>query len=431
MKEYIGKFKILKTLGEGATSTVYLGLDEFSGQQVAIKVAKSEIQSQLYTMLLNEVSLAGKLKHPHITAIYDAGLDEGQLYIVMEYAEGQELGDFARDHSELSLDTLISIFFKCCNAFGYAHEHGIIHRDIKPDNIIVREKIGNSLHVKIADFGASLSKKSLRGYLEGMVGTPSYLPPEMIMGKEADHRADIYSFGVVMFELFAGYVPYKGTSMETLFDDILECPVPRLAEIDPHIPGNISDIVFRCMQKNPHERFQNWSEIESALMDSEASELPAITDIDDADDITDFQKFLFLKNLKFFNEINDRKLWEILSICNWYHLPAGEIIVQEGEKSRALYILIDGRLRVEKEGYLLAYCDPGYVIGEVSYAQGNKAPRSASVLSETDVLIVEIEPEDLENSSDSLLAAFQEILLKILAERLVDRTDDLVKVSRS
>ena len=426
MKDHIGKFRLERKLGEGATSTVYLGQDDFTGKSVAIKIAKKELfenqsatqAKSLQNMLINEVSLAGKLNHPHIVSIYDAGLEDDLLYIVMEYVNGITLTSLVDSEAKPELDELISIFFKCCNALGYASEHGIIHRDIKPDNIMVIEKYQGGYNVKVTDFGAALSTESMRKMEEGVVGTPAYLSPEMVKGLSIDQRSDIYSFGVIMYQVLSGRLPYSANSLNELMQMIVSEPVTDIQSHYPELPNEYAEIVEKCIQKNPEDRYQSWDELECALISARSNLQSKQSSSEDIEQASDLEKFLMLKNLKFFKEVSDRKLWEILSICYWYQLPEGEVIVEDGAKGNTLYILVKGHLRTEKGGVFLGIIDPGYAIGEVAFVQGIEHTRTATVISETDITIIEIEPEDLHSASDSLKSAFQEILLKILAERL-------------
>lgn len=425
MKQNFGKFHVQRKLGEGATSTVYLGKDEFTGKLVAIKVADKDIFAnetvgyKFQSMFINEVSLAGKLRHPHIVSLYDAGIEDEQLYIVMEYVEGNTLKHYISEENPLSFDDINSIFFRCCNALGYAAEKGVIHRDIKPDNILLQEKRYGGFDLKIADFGASLSQHSQRKQIDGVIGTPAYLSPEIICGgKSVDLRTDIYSFGVVMYQLLCGEVPFQADTPQQLFEKIMHEQPVSLAHRKPGIPEVYVKIINRCMQKNPDERYQSWHDIELELtrfyLDEKAGR-DAASNQDEPDEI---EKFLLLKNLKFFRELTDRKLWETLSIGYWYRLEAGEVVIQDGDEGNTLYVLAAGRLKTLKEGRTLGYIEPGYTIGEVAFVQGEKRLRTATVVCETDVIIVELEPGDLAQVSDSLLSSLQKILLQVLAERL-------------
>jgi serine/threonine protein kinase len=439
MIEHIGKFRLEKKLGEGATSVVYLGHDDFADKSVAIKIARKELfddqsvtqANNLQNMLINEVSLAGKLKHPHIVAIHDAGLEDDLLYIVMDYVNGMTLNNLIQSEKKPQLDELISIFFKCCNALGYASEHGIIHRDIKPDNIMLVEKYLGGYNVKVTDFGAALSTRGMKKIEEGkVVGTPAYLSPEMVQGLSVDQRSDIYSFGVIMYQAFTGRYPYTAKNLNDLMNMILKEPINPIQSYYSELPDTYISIVEKCLKKNPEERYQSWDELEHELISSRSALHGNENGHEDIEDASDLEKFVMLKNLKFFNQVSDRKLWEVLSICYWYQLPSEEVIVQDGAKGNTLYILVEGRLRIEKNGVSLGKIQPGYVIGEVAFVQGIEQVRTATVISETEVVIIEIEPEDIEKASDSLKSAFQEILLKVLAERL-DRVSKLASSNQN
>ena len=215
MSKKLGKYELIKKLGEGATSTVYLGRDPFAQRDVAIKVATPEIlgdpdKGRLYSHLfLNEASLVGKLNHPHIVQIYDAVVAEKLCYIVMEYVPGHTLEEHARPGHLLPMDRVVELIFKCTRALDFAHRIGITHRDIKPANILMS---GES-DIKISDFGAAIIGGNARTQVSG-VGSPAYMSPEQVQEESLDHRTDIYSLGVVMFQLLTGQLPYEGRSEE-------------------------------------------------------------------------------------------------------------------------------------------------------------------------------------------------------------------------
>ena len=216
--ERIGKYEIRERLGEGMTSIVYLAHDSFANRDVAIKRLYSEalndpLRGQLYRRLMvTEASLAGKLNHPHIVQIYDAVLSDDESYIVMEYVAGGTLEPFCQPDNLLPYDRLVEIIFKCTRALDYAYHEGITHRDIKPANILLANRDNLGGDIKISDFGAALLATETDKTQVSGVGSPAYMSPQQVRELQLDHRTDIYSLGVVMYQLLSGRLPFHASN---------------------------------------------------------------------------------------------------------------------------------------------------------------------------------------------------------------------------
>jgi len=227
-EEILGKYRLIRKLGQGATSTVYLGHDPFANREVAIKVLKQEIlndpkMGKMYQRQLdNEASLAGKLSHPHIVAIYDALISDDTSYIVMEYVSGGTLEKYAEPNNLLSVDRVVEYMFKCCRALNYAQFNGVIHRDIKPANMLLTMD-GD---IKISDMGAALLLNIEQTQISN-IGSPGYMSPEQVRGEVLTHQTDIYSLGVVMYRLLTGHTPFQADNLANLCQQILHAtPLP-------------------------------------------------------------------------------------------------------------------------------------------------------------------------------------------------------------
>jgi len=206
----IGKYDIRKQLGKGATGTVYLAVDTFSGKEVALKVIEPEVfkdpefGSVYRSQFLNEASLAGKLKHPHIVGILDAVVQEDSGHIAMEVVSGGDLSQHVSADTLLPVADVLQIGFKCCGALAYAFNEGIVHRDIKPANIMIAQ----GTDVKIADFGVALLRKA-QAVQTASIGSPYYMSPEQLEEAPLTHHSDMYCLGVVLYELLAGALPFE------------------------------------------------------------------------------------------------------------------------------------------------------------------------------------------------------------------------------
>src|SRR5205085_2802734 len=206
----IGKYSVLSELGQGASAVVYLGEDPFNDRKVAVKVAKRDIEmgeeeaKRFEKLFLNEASLAGKLNHPNIVAVYDAVVDGDQRYIVMEYVPGGSLKKFCSESNLLPVRQAVLVIFKMCRALDYAFQNGVIHRDIKPANILLSDRDD----IKISDFGTAKISQSEHTQIDGFLGSPAYMSPEQINEESPSAQSDIWSLGVVMYELLTGRLPF-------------------------------------------------------------------------------------------------------------------------------------------------------------------------------------------------------------------------------
>ncbi|MGB2696444.1 MAG: serine/threonine-protein kinase [Candidatus Zixiibacteriota bacterium] len=262
-----GRYKILEPLGKGAMGTVYKGEDPAIDRLIALKtirldllVSEEEIK-ELKDRLIMEAQAAGRLSHPNIVTIYDVG-EEGDLqYIAMEYLDGYTLDKLMKKKTELNYRIVAKLIIQVCDALSYAHQNGIVHRDIKPANIMILE----DFNVKVMDFGIARFGATSMTQPGVAVGTPSYISPEQLQGKPADKRADIFSTGVVLYELLTRHKPFRGEDINSLMYCILnEVPIAP-SVINDRIPTIFDRIVEKTMAKNPDERYQDASEISDLL----------------------------------------------------------------------------------------------------------------------------------------------------------------------
>ena len=265
---HFGRYKVIKPIGKGAMGTVYKGLDPAIDRLVALKtirldnIAEQDEMEELRQRLIREAKAAGKLSHPNVVTIYYVG-EEGSLqYIAMEYLEGSTLESLLKRGLDWDYRMLSKVMIQACEALDYAHENGIVHRDIKPANIMILE--GNK--VKVMDFGIARLDKSASMTHEGTtLGTPNYISPEQLKGQPVDRRSDIFSLGVVFYEVLTGEKPFKGDTISALIYSILHTEPPRPSEINLDIPRIFDKIVAKAMVKDPDVRFQRAKEIADIL----------------------------------------------------------------------------------------------------------------------------------------------------------------------
>lgn len=267
MAEKIGRYEIIKTIGQGAMGLVYKARDPMIDRIVAIKTIRQD--SNLFARDAEEVKgrfrreaqVAGKLSHPGIVTIYDVGEEGGLFYIVMEYVEGETLDRIIDAKRLPDLDKSIDLMLQVCDAIGYAHKNGIIHRDIKPANVMIVDK----KLVKVMDFGIARIASSDMTQTGKVIGTPNYMSPEQVMGVKVDHRTDIFSLGVALYELLTGEKAFPGESITTVIYRILhEDPIsPRKLKLQ--LPSSLDYIVNKAISKDIEKRYQNVEEFTKDL----------------------------------------------------------------------------------------------------------------------------------------------------------------------
>jgi len=262
-----GRYQVLEPIGRGAMGTVYKGLDPAIDRLVALKTIRLDFAAnpdevaEMRERLLREARAAGKLSHPNIVTIYDAGQEEGYQYIAMEFIEGTTLEKYIHKKAEINFKIIAQILIQVCDALDYAHSHGIVHRDIKPANIMVLE----NFQVKVMDFGIARFGQANLTQTGMAMGTPNYMPPEVLKGKVADKRSDIFSFGIMAYELLTGKRPFRGPTISALIYTILnDTPLPP-SQVNNRVPDLFDRIVEKCLKKNPDERYQTAAEVSTEL----------------------------------------------------------------------------------------------------------------------------------------------------------------------
>ena len=400
MLERIGKYEIKKVLGKGNLGTVYLGVDPFANTEVAVKLIDANVFQDptqgrvLRKQFLNEASLAGKLVHPHIVSILDAEIGKDCNYVVMEYVPGGSLAKFTRAKSLLPIKDVIEIGFKCCGALDYASRQGIVHRDVKPANIMVVSKT----EVKVTDFGAAYLQKGLSTQILN-IGSPAYMSPEQINAKTLTQHSDMFSLAVILYELLTGQQPF-------LFEE----PLPP-SRLRPSLTPDFDRVLLLALKKNPQHRYPGW--VDFALELAKIGQLSVYQQ-----DVLDSEKYPALRGMEVLKELTDAEIWEMVNAGRWRRLPAQSVILHENELGQSLFFLTRGHVKVTKHGRLLSTLRGGECFGEMSYIRDGVLPRQATVESLTEVVIAEFKNAALERLSDSCQLHFARALMRTLVDRL-------------
>ena len=286
------RYEIIKTIGEGGMANVYLANDTILDRKVAIKVLRGDLSNdeKFIRRFQREALSVSNLSHPNIVEVYDVGEEDGQYYIVMEYIEGKTLKQLLKKRETLTLPEVIDIMLQLTDGLAHAHESYIIHRDIKPQNIMI---LDNGL-VKITDFGIAMALNATQlTQTNSVMGSVHYLPPEQANGKSATVKSDIYSLGILMYELITGSVPFKGDNAVEIALKHMKEKIPSIRKQNPTIPQTVENIVIKATAKNPRNRYDSVKEMHEDLeVCMEKENVKKVTfeypenDIDDSEPIT-------------------------------------------------------------------------------------------------------------------------------------------------
>jgi len=417
---HVGKYEVKQLLGKGATGSVYLAVDPFAQREVAIKVLEKlssdpeEARRQL-RFFQNEAALAGKLRHPHIVSIYDAGLDDVSAgdpvrYLVMEVVDGPALTKYCDPKGLLDPMQAMEIAYKCCKALEFANTLGVVHRDIKPANILTKGSAAE-LDIKVSDFGAAQLARSDVTQVSG-VGSPAYMSPEQVRGEEIDFRSDMFSLGGVVYHLLTGSRPFDGATTYELIDNIITIPAKPPSQLRQGVPAGVDDLVMRALGKTRDDRYSSWDEFAEGLAKLLGQQRAK-------QDLSDAEKFSASRRLAFFKRFTDVELWEAVRASRWELHSAGATLIKEGTSDVHFFILASGMLKVTQRGKLLNAVSAGECVGEMAYARRDSSQvRSATVTAIEPSWAMRMKVDDIDALSESCRARFNEAFLAIMAQRL-------------
>ncbi len=423
MPSRLGKYEVLEEIARGGMGIVYLGYDSFVDREVAIKVQHNDSvvggdrAARNRKLFFNEAHTAGRLHHPNILSIFDAGVEGDICYIVMELIEdGNTLKPFCKPESLLPVDKVIEMVFKCAKALEYAHRNGVVHRDVKPGNILVTQ----DLDVKVGDFSIALFTESDMSVTQplGVMGSPLYMSPEQINDREVDSRTDLFSLGVILYELLTGRHPFAADKISTLLNKVINDQPTALRFFRNDLPANLEQVIERALAKDPEQRYQSGLEF--------AADLSTIGDLGGAeDDLHSQERFNAVRQLDFFSDFADAEIWEILRATLWQDYQPGEEIITEGEVDDAFYVIVSGSVLVRKGSKSIAILRRGDCFGEMGYI--TKTKRTATILVTSLVSIMKINATLVEQLSKDTQLRFHRVFLRTLVDRLSRASDQLTQ----
>jgi eukaryotic-like serine/threonine-protein kinase len=270
----LGRYELTTRLGGESSGDVYLARDPKINRRVAIKAfdLKRECEpgerAGARARFLREAEAAGRLNHPNIVTVYDADESDGIVYIAMEYVAGRPLSDFVERDALLPSETVLRLLADAADALGYAHRHGVVHRDIKPANIMY-DSLSKTL--KLTDFGTARLMDDARTRAGIVLGTPSYMAPEQLEGRNVNGHTDLFALGVTLFQLLTGQLPFRGNSMTDLMFVIANEPHRPIGSLRPELPAAVEAIVDRALAKSPFDRPRDGAEMARGLRDAAAA----------------------------------------------------------------------------------------------------------------------------------------------------------------
>lgn len=413
----IDKYHVLDVVGSGSMGTVYTAYDSFSDRDVAIKVCAmgpEDVKGEdalTRNLFLNEAQIASSLDHPNIVRILDAGEHVKQPYIVMEHlGSSKTLKSWCG--APVPVEKVASVIYKCARALDYAHRRGVIHCDIKPSNIMLTAE-GDA---KIGDFG--IAKWALtESAVEAPMGSPLYMSAEQTRRGELTHQTDLYSLGVVMYELLAGRPPFRAPTLMELLEVIRSEEPPSIRELRPEVPEGIEYMLDCALAKDPVDRYQSGGEMASDLA-AVFSEIELLHS-----GLSDDEKFRMVRDLEFFEEFRDDEVWEVARACLWESHSPEDCIISEGTMEFCFYIITAGDVAVRKRGVELRTLARGDCFGEMGLMAN--AVRTATIVAKDEVSLIKISASMMEQSPVGCQLRFNKAFVRTLVERLSQVSDEL------
>ena len=423
----IGKYELIRPIGDGNMGTVYLARDPFSLQDVAIKIATPKpadderIARRRRKLFYIEAKAAGMLRHPNIVATIDAGVEDDRRYLVMEYVQGASTLDrFCKPDNLLPIEHVVGTMLKCAIAFDFAHNEGVVHRDIKPKNIMLTQ----DNEVKICDFGLALITSSDINDTQvmGRLGSPRYMSPEQVSEEMVTNQSDIFSLGVVTYELLTGVSPFKADNISAIARRITREAHKPLTEYRDDIPPALVHIVDRTLKKHPAGRYQTAMDL--------AGDLSLVHDEirHTTNQLSSTRQFERVSRLSFFEAFEESEVLETVKAGEWQDYKAGDQIIIEGEFDKSFYLLISGKVSVRRADFEVDVLRPGATFGELGFIV-NQA-RTATIVAQDKVTVLKVRSSLIERTSVNCQLRFQKAFLKNLAERYCSTMNFIARSKR-
>jgi len=412
----IGRYEIVKKLGQGSKGAVYLGTDPYIERRVAIKIYRlpndnvAKDVEKYKKKFFTEAQLAGRLLHPNIVTVYDADLYEDLCYITMEYVDGATFDKYCKPDTLLPVEKVLEMVFSVCKGLEYAHQNSVIHRDIKPSNLI----LSSEGQVKITDFSIAYVKRSQSTLETGIFGSPSYMCPEQIKEESITEKSDLFSLGSVLFELLAGLKAFDGENEYAIMYKIVNEEPSQIFHLRPELPEIIGEILDKALAKDPSERYQS-------AMDFAYDLRLALHEVQNTPkESLDSELLNYIQTLPFFHNFTESQINEILSVTDVVKVEGNKTIIQEGEIDDSFYILISGQVVVRKGKKDVTTLEKGQCFGEMAYLTGEA--RNATIATKNECVLLKFSSTLLDGLSESIQLLFFKNFTQTIIHRLSGST---------
>jgi non-specific serine/threonine protein kinase len=422
-----GPYRTFEKIGSGATATVYRAIHTETNQIVALKVilfnqSNAKLSRRLKKLFATEAALTMKVKHPNIVSIFEADIEDKFAYIAMEFVPGVALREHCSFDKLLPPHRVVEIMFKCAMALDFAARMGVVHRDIKPDNIM----LGSDDVVKITDFGLALDmkkKSDADSTLIMGVGSPAYMSPEQIKDYPLNGQTDLYSLGTVMFELLTGRQPFRAKNRAALMYKIINMDAEAVSTLNPSVPESLDPIIKRTLEKDLYTRYRTGAQFAQDLSSAKFHIL------DDADSVRLTRRFKVLRQNAAFTDFENDEIWEILRISHWRVAHESRPLMVEGEEGSNFGVIIDGQVEVSLKGRQLAVYGPGEVIGELAFLSPQRARRNATIVAMVDTIYLEVNAAAYALASEECQYHFKALVIGTVMRRTEEANEKLITIA--
>ena len=436
-----GEFHAVSELGRGATSVVYLAVKKFERaavdpalgadeafpdlmsaeatplpQRVAVKVVNftdesTKLSRRFRKLFATEAWVASQLDHPNITKVFDWKVEEDRAYLIMEHLEGETLDSFVSLDKLLPVQQVVDIVHKVAVALDYAHRRGVVNRDIKPANVML---CANG-EIKVMDFGLALNiKKNVdidSTYINGL-GSPSYMSPEQIKGYTLNHQTDLYSLGVMFYQLLTGRLPFRAKNTAALIYQIINMsPVP-VTQLNPELPEFTNLIIAKAMEKDLYSRYRLGANFAKDLSDApyQRVKVSQTVNLD--------VRWKALRAITALGDIDDLDIWELLRASSWRELPPASVIMREGEEGNSFGIVVKGLVELENSDRAFTIAARGEFVGATEWLDKGAPRRMCTATTLDNVVYLEIHPVAFEYATEELAEIINRLAMESVLRRL-------------